>query len=87
MSFFIVLNAVNSLLAEPGWSIHRCRRNRTDIPHFYVTNAHGQVLMSSLLQQERIGLTLEELILWLGQSTHPAIAQKARELYKEVVAA
>ncbi|HET8711959.1 MAG TPA: hypothetical protein VFM32_11325 [Spongiibacteraceae bacterium] len=74
--FYAVLSAVNTLLCRRQLQLRRCHRKGTDTLHYYVTDATDQVLTPTHRRQ-RIGLTLEQLLIWLEQSSDHVLSHEA----------
>jgi hypothetical protein len=82
MGFYSVLSVLNQLLDLRHWYLHRCRR-RGDELHFFVTDANGLVL-TPVRYQRRNGCTLEELLVWLGQSDDVELAKRAQWMLQQL---
>lgn len=83
MGFYGVLNRVNYLLTARYWQLHRCHRQESETLHYFVTDANHRVLTPTYYNQ-RVGLTLPELLSWLEHSGDSVLIDKARVLKGEI---
>lgn len=85
MNYYTILEATNALIAQQQWQLRRCRR-RCDEPNRYVVfDARGVPTLDNMTYKgRRLGLTLQEILMLLGEHDETSLAATANDLLQDL---
>lgn len=85
MNYYTLLEATNALILQQQWRLRRCRR-RCDAPNRYVVfDAHGAPVLDNMTYKgRRLGLTLQEILMLLGEQDETTLATAAQDLLQRL---
>lgn len=85
MNYYTILEATNTLIAQHQWQLRRCRR-RCDEPNRYVVfDARGVPVLDNMTYKgRRLGLTLQEILMRLGEQDETTLVTAAQYLLQNL---
>ena len=83
MGYYTVLSVVDDMLIRRQWKLHHCRRQGDDNLRYYLTGADGRVLTANGARR-RLGLTLPELLAWLGHCGDQELSSRVPALWQQM---